>query len=178
MVIWKRSNWSQIFDFSAPVTLKFDGWPKKKGISSMPLQVSWIISWPSMNSNWSYSPETPNSGQIRQFFGPCDLEIWRMTSKTIGHIFYYTSSFVHYLVAICEFKLSLQPGNTQFGSKSSIFWTVGPWNLTDNLTIGHLFYATANFGHHFVAICTQAGFKSPIFQSVWPWNLMDDLDKQ
>ena len=34
-----------------------------------------------MNSNWSYSPETPNLGQIRLFFEPCDLEIWRMTLK-------------------------------------------------------------------------------------------------
>ena len=34
-----------------------------------------------MNSNWSYSPETPNLGQIQQFLEPCDLEIWRMTLK-------------------------------------------------------------------------------------------------
>ena len=34
-----------------------------------------------MNLNWSYSPETPNLGQIRQFLVPCDLEIWRMTLK-------------------------------------------------------------------------------------------------
>ena len=27
----------------------------------------------------SYSPETPNLGQIRRFLEPCDLEIWRMT---------------------------------------------------------------------------------------------------
>ena len=32
-----------------------------------------------MNSNWSYSPETPNLGQIRRFLERCDLEIWRMT---------------------------------------------------------------------------------------------------
>ena len=32
-----------------------------------------------MNSNWSYSPETPNLCQIQWFFEPCDLEIWRMT---------------------------------------------------------------------------------------------------
>ena len=31
--------------------------------------------------NWSYSTETPNLGQNRQFFEPCDLEIWRMTFK-------------------------------------------------------------------------------------------------
>ena len=34
-----------------------------------------------MNSNWSYSPETPNLGQIRWFLEPRDLEIWRMTLK-------------------------------------------------------------------------------------------------
>ena len=34
-----------------------------------------------MNSNWSYSPETPNLGQIRRFLEPGDLEIWRMTLK-------------------------------------------------------------------------------------------------
>ena len=34
-----------------------------------------------MNSNLSYSPETPNLGQIRRFLEPCDLEIWRMTLK-------------------------------------------------------------------------------------------------
>ena len=34
-----------------------------------------------MNSNWSYSPETPNLGQSPRFLEPCDLEIWRMTLK-------------------------------------------------------------------------------------------------
>ena len=34
-----------------------------------------------MYSNWSYSPETPNLGQMRRFLEPCDLEIWRMTLK-------------------------------------------------------------------------------------------------
>ena len=34
-----------------------------------------------MNSNWSYSPDTPNVGQIRRFLEPCDLKIWRMTLK-------------------------------------------------------------------------------------------------
>ena len=31
--------------------------------------------------NLSYSPETPNLGQIPRFLEPCDLEIWRMTLK-------------------------------------------------------------------------------------------------
>ena len=153
----------------------------------MLLQALCIISQPSMNSNWSYSPETPNLGQIRQFLKPCDLKIWQMTlqnntapllcyfklcasfhthwwiqiwvtvrkrsirvksddclsrvtykfygwsSKTIGHLFYATSSFVYHSVPIGEFKLELQSGNAQFGSNSTIFRAVRPWNLTDDL---------------------------------------------
>ena len=54
---------------------------KQKGTSSMHLQALCIIWYPLVNSNWSYSPETPNLGQIRRFLEPCDLEIWRMTLK-------------------------------------------------------------------------------------------------
>ena len=43
------------------------------------------------------------------------------------------SSFVHYFKAICDFKLELQSGNAQFGSKLAIFCPVWPWNLTDDL---------------------------------------------
>ena len=47
--------------------------------------------------------------------------------------FYATSSFLHHLVAIGEFKLELQSGNAQSGSNSTIFRAVRPWNLTDDL---------------------------------------------
>ena len=40
-----------------------------------------IILNPLVNSNWSYCPETLNSGQNRRFIAPYDLEIWRMTLK-------------------------------------------------------------------------------------------------
>ena len=75
------SNWIKIVNFSARVTVKFDGWP----------------------------------------------------CNTIGHLFYATSSFVHHFVAIGEFKLQLQSGNAQSGSNSTIFRGVRPWNLMDDL---------------------------------------------
>ena len=53
--------------------------------------------------------------------------------KTIGHLFYATSSFVQHFVAIGEFKLELQSGNAQSGSNSTIFRAVQPWNLMDDL---------------------------------------------
>ena len=46
--------------------------------------------------------------------------------KTIGILFYVTLSFVHHFKAISEFKLKLQSGNAQFGSKSTIFRAVWP----------------------------------------------------
>ena len=153
----------------------------------MLLEALFIISYPLENSNWSYSPETPNLGQIRRFLESCDLEIWRMTlqnnrapllcyfklcaafrthwwiqiwvtvrkcsirakiddffsrvtykfdgwpSKIKGHLFYATSSFVQHFIPIGEFKLESQSGNAQFGSNSTIFRAVRPWNLTDDL---------------------------------------------
>ena len=53
--------------------------------------------------------------------------------KTIGHLFYATSSFVQHFVVIGSFKLELQSGNAQSGSNSTIFRAVRPWNLTDDL---------------------------------------------
>ena len=92
------------------------------------------ISYPSVNSNWSYSPETPNLGQIRRIFlsrvtMQFDMSPW----KTIGHLFYATSSFVHHFLAIGELKLELQSGNAQFGSNLMIFRAVWPWNLKNDL---------------------------------------------
>ena len=98
----------------------------------MLLQALCIISYQLVNSIWSYSPETPNSGQIRQFLEPCDLEIWRMTLKKIGHLFYATSSFVQHFVAIGEFELELQSGNAQSGANSTFFLAMWPRNFTDD----------------------------------------------
>ena len=53
--------------------------------------------------------------------------------KTIGHLFYVTSNFMRHLITIGEFKLNLQSGNAQFGSKSMIFCPVWPRNLTNDL---------------------------------------------
>ena len=183
-------------------------------------------------------------GSNQQFFVLCELEIWRMTWKTIGHLFYATSSLVHHFVAIDEFNLELESGNTQFGSKSTIFFSRvtlkfdrWPWKIIGHLfyatsslvhhfvaidefnlelesgntqfgskstiffsrvtlkfdrwpwkIIGHLFYATSSFVHHFVAIGefklelqsgnAQFGSKSKIFLAAWPWNLTDDFQKQ
>ena len=142
-----------------------------------------------MNSNWSYSPKTPNFGQNGRIFSRVSLQFDVWLWKTIGHLFYVTSSFVHHFITIIELKLELQSGNAQFGSKSMNFFSrvtskfdVWPWK-----TIGHLFHATSSFVHYFIAIGefklelksgnAQSGSNSTIFSAVWPWNLADDLEQ-
>ena len=63
--------------------------------------------------------------------------------KTIRHFFCTTSDFVHHFNTIGEFKLELESGNTQFGSKMVIFiqCDLEPRHMTLK-TIGHLFYAS------------------------------------
>ena len=71
--------------------------------------------------------------KIDNFFSRVTQKFYGWPSKTIEHLFYATSSFVHHFMPIGEFKFQLQSGNAQFGSKSTIFWAVWPWNLTDDL---------------------------------------------
>ena len=70
---------------------------------------------------------------IDDFFSRVTLQYDVWPWKTIGHLFYATSSFVHHFVAIGDLKLESQSGNGQFGSNSTIFRAVWPWNLTDDL---------------------------------------------
>ena len=44
-----------------------------------------------MNSDWSYNPETPNSGQNKQFLSCMTLKFADDFQKTIGHLFCATS---------------------------------------------------------------------------------------
>ena len=69
----------------------------------------------------------------RRFYSPCDLEIWWMTLKNDRAPLLCYIKLGALFQAIGEFKLELQSGNAQFGSKSAIYCPVWPWNLTDDL---------------------------------------------
>ena len=71
--------------------------------------------------------------KFHAFLSRVTLKFDGWPSKTIGHLFYATSSFVNHFVAIGEFKLELESGNTQCGSNATLFRAVWPWNLTDDL---------------------------------------------
>ena len=59
--------------------------------------------------------------KICDFLSRVTLKIDGWLWKTIGHLSYAASSFVHNFIAIGEFKLELQSGNPQSGSKSTFF---------------------------------------------------------
>ena len=69
--------------------------------------------------------------RLDDFFSCVTLQFDVWPWKTTGYLFYATYSFVHHFVAIGVFKLELKSGNAQFGSNSTIFRGVWPWNLTD-----------------------------------------------
>ena len=71
--------------------------------------------------------------KIDAFFSRVTLKFDGWPWKTIGYLFYATSSSVHHFLAIGEFKLELQSGNAQSGSNSTLFRAMWPWNLMDDL---------------------------------------------
>ena len=192
-----------------------------------------------MYSNWSYSPETPNLGQIRRFLEPCDLEIRPMTLKNNRapllccfqlcawfhcHMWIQTGVRVRkrlsWVLTSVTLTFDLWPWPFAWASLLTMaitpenfmmirWWEHGEKGVKDGQTvrqtdrqtenticraawsqliIGHLFYATSSFVHHFLAIGefklelqswnAQSGSNLTIFRAVWPWNLTDDLQKQ
>ena len=71
--------------------------------------------------------------KIDDFFSYVNLKFERWPWKTIGHLFYTTSSFVHHFKPIGEYELELQSRNAKFWSKSTILLALWPWNLADDL---------------------------------------------
>ena len=151
-----NSNWSYSPETKSwvvtSVTLTFDLWP---------WPFAWTLPWSNVITPenfmmirwWEHSQKGVTDGQTdgqtdRRTDGRTDRRTDGQTDrrtentihraawsqlKTIGHLYYATSSFMHHFVAIGEFKLELQSGNAQFGSKLMIFLDVWPCNLTYDL---------------------------------------------
>ena len=138
---------------------------------------------------WIQTKVTVRKRSNRRFIVPCDLQIWWMTLKNnrapLLCCFKLCTSFHNHRwiqTKVTVRKRSIRVKIGDFLSRMTLKFDEWPWK-----TIGHLFYATSSFMHHFVAIGelklelqsgnAQFGSKS-IFRAVWPWNLMDDLEKQ
>ena len=129
-IVRKRPIWVKIGDVLSHVTLKFDGWPWKT-IGHLSFAVSSFVQHFIAIGEFKLELQSGNAqfgSNSTIFFSCVTLKFDRWHWKTIGHLFYATSSFVHHFLAIGELKLELQPGNAQFGSNSTIFLAVWPCN--------------------------------------------------
>ena len=145
------------------------------------------------NHGWIQTTVTARKRSIRvkigDFLSRVTLKFDGWHWKTIGHIFYVSSSLVHHSIAIIEYKRELQSGNAQFGSKSMFFvrCDLKIWQMTlRNNTAPLLCYfkLCASFRSHWWIHTGVTVRKLPIwvtiydFLGVWLWNLTDDFDKQ
>ena len=134
-IVRKRPIWVKIGDVLYRVTLKFDGWPWKT-IGHLSFPVSSFVQHFIAIGEFKLELQSGKAyfgSNSTIFKSRVTLKFDGWPWKTIGHLYYATSSSMHHFVAIGEFKLEVQSGNAQFGSKSTIFRAVWPWNLTDDL---------------------------------------------
>ena len=110
------------------------------------------------NCRWIQTEVTVRQISIRDKIGDflprVTLKFDGWSWKTIGHLFYTMSSLVHHFKAMCWISnCSYSPEklnsdqNRRFLSRVTLKFDEWPWN-----TIGHLFYTTSSFVHHFKAI--------------------------
>ena len=127
---------------------------KQWGTSSILCQALCIISKPSVNSNWSYSPETLNSGQNRRFFSPCDLAIRCMTLKNkrapLLSYFKLCASLHNHWWIQTGFTVRMRPIWVKFDHFVSLVTL--KFNGWPGKIMGHLSYTTSSFVYHFIAI--------------------------
>ena len=125
----------------------------------------------------------------RWFFSKCDHEIWRMTSKNNRALLLYYIEFcasfqIHWWIqtGVTAQKHSIRVKIGDISTRVNLKFDGWPWK-----TIGHLFYTTSSFVHHFkvigkVKLELQSGnaqFGSNFFFCpAWPWNFMDNLEQQ
>ena len=127
VTVRKRSLRVKIDDFLSHVTQKIDGWPWKT-ISHAPLLYFIKFCASFQIHRWSQTSVTVRKRWIWVKIGDFLLHVtmiivgWHW--KTKGQLSYATSSFVHHFKAIVEIKLVSQPGNAEFGSKSTTFLAV------------------------------------------------------
>ena len=119
--------------FLSPVTSKFDRWPWKTIGHILCATSSFVFHFLAIYLfRIDLQSETPNLGQNRRFFVPCDLIIWRMTLiNNKAPILYYIK-----LSASFHSHMWIQNGITvrkrSTWVKIGDFGPVWPWNLTDD----------------------------------------------
>ena len=88
--------------------------------------------------------------KIGDFLSRVTLKIDVWSWKTIGHLFYTTSSFVHCFKSLVKSNLGYSLETLKSGKNWRFFLSCVTLKI-DVWTIVHLFYAASTFVHHFIA---------------------------
>ena len=156
VTVRKCSIWVKFGDFLPRVTLKYYRWLWKTIGHHFYATSSSVHHFKAINEfKLDLQSGNARSGSKSAIFlSRVTLKSERWPWKTIGHLFYATSSFVDHVIAIQKFKQELQSRNDQLGwkiddfvSRVTLNFDRRPWK-----TIAHLFPATSNFLHHFIVI--------------------------
>ena len=124
VTVRKRSIWVKIGDFFVLCDLEI--WSMTLKNKRAPLLCCFKLYASFHSYQWIQTKVTVRKRSIQVkicdflFRGTSNFDGWPW--KTIGHLFYATSSFVHHFIAIGEFKLELQSGNAQFLHQSRRFF--------------------------------------------------------
>ena len=112
---------SNLSTFLSCVTFKFDGWPKKKKKNGARLLCYFKLCASFQTRQWVTVRKPSILVKLSNSFFPRDLDIWWMTLKKNRASISYYIKLMHHFKAMGKFKLELQSGNPQFGSKLAIF---------------------------------------------------------
>ena len=136
--------------FLSRVTLKFDGWPWKTIGHLLILYYIMLLHHFKAMGEFKLEIQSGNAQfeSNRKMFVPCDLEIWRMALKNIGHLSYAASSSVHHFIAIGDWSYSPETPNLgpnrQFISRVTL--TFGGWLMTHCVL-------RSNYNYFFSLLC-------------------------
>ena len=137
VTVQKRPIRTKIGDFFVPCYLEI--WRMTLKNNRAPLLCCFKLCCASFHSHhWIQTGVTARKSSIRikigNFLSRVTLKFDGWPWKTIEHLYQYASSFVHHFIAIGVYRLELQSGNAQFGSKLTIFLAcdLKIWRMTLN----------------------------------------------
>ena len=121
--------------FLSHVILKFDEWHWKTIVHLFFATLSFVHHFKAIGE-FKLELQSGNAkfgSKSVIFLSRVNFKFDRWPCKRIEHLFYVASNFKQHFIATSEFKLKLQSGNAEFGSKTVIVLAVWPRNLTDDL---------------------------------------------
>ena len=138
VTVWKHSILVKIYDFFVPCDLEIWWMTLKNNRAPLLFYFKLCTRYHSHRSIQVgvTVQRRPNWVKISDFLSCVTLEFDGWHWKTIGHLFYDTSSFVHHFIATGELKLELQSRNYQIGAKFCFdLCDLDLWPLTFSMSI-------------------------------------------